>query len=202
MQPQNYLQPSVIKFNRLLLPTIWLILSLSCASVFAETVNDACLKWPAWFRPACTTLRDTWNKGQLELYLTGYAWHNRFTYSEQRLNTYNEAAYGGGLGKGYVDPDGDWNAWYMMAFLDSHKNVEPLGGYAFIKTAHFSKHVRAGLGYTVFITARPDIFKGRPFPGVLPLASFSILRLSLFATYIPGAAGAGNVLFCFAKYSF
>ncbi len=203
MQPRNYSQQPAIKFNLRnalkLLQIVFFALSTSIA--FAEE-TDSCVKWPTWFKPVCTTLRDTWTQGRPELYLTGYAWHNRYTYTQKRLKTYNEAAWGGGLGKGFIDKDGDWNSLYMIAFLDSHKNVEPLGGYAFIKTAHFSKHVRGGLGYTAFITARPDIYKGRPFPGVLPLVSFSILRLSIFATYIPGAAGAGNVLFCFAKFSF
>jgi lipid IVA palmitoyltransferase len=203
MQLRNYLQLSVIKFNLLKkLHVISIVIYALSPVVACAEEPENCSKWPAWFKPVCNTLDNTWNKGRPELYLTGYAWHNRYTYSEKRLKTYNEAAWGGGLGKGFIDKDGDWNALYMMAFLDSHKNVEPLGGYAFIKTADFSKHVHGGLGYTVFITARPDIFKGRPFPGILPLASFSILRLSVFATYIPGAAGAGNVLFCFAKFRF
>ena len=201
MQPQNYLQPPATLFS--LLKTVRaLFFLLTLASSSFATASNACLKWPAWFTPVCTTLHDTWTKGNADLYLSGYAWHNRYTYTKKRLNLYNEAAWGGGLGRGYVDKDGDWNALYMIAFLDSHKNVEPLGGYAFIKTAHFSKHVRGGIGYTAFITARPDLFKGRPFPGILPLVSFSILRLSIFAAYIPGAAGAGNVLFCFAKFAF
>jgi palmitoyl transferase len=168
----------------------------------AEPPSPACHKWPAWFKPICTQLYDTWTKGYLEVFATGYAWHNRYVYSEERLKTYNEVAWGGGFGRGYDDKEGDWNTLYVIAFLDSHKNVEPMAGYAFIKTAHFTESIRAGIGYTLFVTMRPDIFKGRPFPGALPVVSVSFRRLTLFATYIPGAQSAGNVLFCFAKYAF
>jgi len=180
---------------------IFLLLVLFFSNAMADD-TDTCTQWPTWFSPVCKQLRDAWSKGNIDAYFTGYAWHNRYLYSTERLNTYNEAAWGGGLGKGYNDKDGDWNGLYAMAFLDSHKNVEPIGGYGFIKTAHFTENTRGGIGYTVFITARPDIFKGRPIPGILPLVSVSYLKLSLFATYIPGAQGAGNVLFCFAKYTF
>lgn len=178
----------------------FLCLLLFCTHAFADEPN-ACSKWPKWFKPACIQLTNTWTKGSIDLYATGYAWHNRYLYSEAKLRTYNEGAFGGGIGKGYDDDDGDWNSLYTLAFLDSHKNVEPVAGYAFIKTTYFSENTRAGIGYTILVTARPDIFKGRPFPGALPLVSVSYRRLSLFATYIPGAQGAGNVLFCFAKYT-
>ncbi len=171
--------------------------------VAAETSTpEACVKHPKWFQPICTVLYNTWTQGKNDLYLSGYAWHNRYTYSRERVKSYNEVAWGAGLGKGYVDPDGDWNSLYLMTFLDSHRDLEPIGGYGFIKTAHFSENTRAGIGYTIFLTARSDMFHGAPFPGALPLVSFSYKRFSLFATYIPGALDAGNVLFCFAKYTF
>jgi palmitoyl transferase len=183
-------------------PTLlFLLFILLSPHVIADEL-DTCNKWPKWFKSVCTQLKDTWLKGNIDGYFTGYAWHNRYLYSKERLSTYNEEAFGGGLGKGFDDKDGDWNGVYAMAFLDSHKNIEPLTGYGFIKTAHFTKNIRPGIGYTIFVTARPDIFKGRPFPGALPLISISYLKFSLFATYIPGAQGAGNVLFCFAKYTF
>ncbi len=147
-------------------------------------------------------LHQVWTQGSNELYLTGYAWHNRYTYSPEKINEYNELAYGGGLGKGFYDEDGDWHGLTAFAFLDSHKNVEPVVGYAFLKTAHLNDNLRVGAGYSVFVTARPDIFNNIPFPGVLPWVSVSYRRASLMATYIPGAQGAGNVLFIFGKWTF
>jgi palmitoyl transferase len=181
---------------------VFLLLLMININVFATESSTSCEKWPAWFKPACQHLHQTWSEGKVELYATGYAWHNRYLYSQERLNTYNEAALGGGIGRGLYDKDGDWSSLFIIAFLDSHKNVEPLGGYGFLKMAHFKSDVNAGLGYTVFLTARPDIFHNIPFPGILPLVSLGYRSVSLFATYIPGAQGAGNVLFCFAKYRF
>ena len=59
-----------------------------------------------------------------------------------------------------------------------------------------------GVGYTVLITSRPDILHGIPFPGILPWVSISYRRASLSATYIPGAKGAGNVLYVVGKWAF
>ena len=41
-----------------------------------------------------------------------------------------------------------------------------------------------------------------PFPGVLPLVSAGYKDTMLYATYIPGSRGAGNVLFMFGRWSF
>lgn len=160
----------------------------------------SCQNWPTWFQPVCQTLTDTWVKGSPDLYMTGYAWHNRYTYSPKRVSSYNEMAWGGGVGRS-LENERYWHALYIMGFLDSHKNVEPLGGYGFLRMFHWREAEGFGIGYTAFLTARPDIFKGRPFPGILPMMAVKIHALSLFATYIPGAAGVGNVLFCFAKVS-
>lgn len=68
--------------------------------------------------------------------------------------------------------------------------------------AHLSAHLRAGAGYTVFLTARPDIFHNIPFPGALPWASIAYKKIGLSVTYIPGPKNTGNVLFLVAKYTF
>lgn len=165
---------------------------------------DECDLWRNWFKPVCIKQRTykLWTEGHNELYLTGYAWHNRYTYSKERLDTYNELAWGGGLGKGYYDSKGNWHGLYAFAFLDSHKNIEPIAGYAYLKVFHLSDDFNVGGGVTVFVTARPDLFHGNPFPGALPALSISFHRFSLGALYIPGAVGAGNVLFLLGKYRF
>lgn len=176
-----------------------IFLFLSCSNVFA---TEACESWNGLFKPACKNLYQIATKGDMELYLTGYAWHNRATYSHDRVKNYNENAWGGGLGKGLYDEKGNYQGIFAFAFLDSHKNVEPIVGYSYLKTLHFNQNVNVGAGITAFITARPDIFNNIPFPGILPWASITVYRATLSATYIPGAKGAGNVLFIVGKLRF
>ena len=178
---------------------LFLLLSLFFFQLaYAETPAH-CEKWPTWFKPVCSRPYETWTEGKNELYLTGYAWHNRYQYPEEKIKKYNETAWGGGLGKGFFDEHGDWHGLYAFAFLESHSRVEPIAGYAFLKTFHMNETTSAGLGFTVFITARPDILNHAPFPGALPWASFNYRRVSVLASYIPGSRGVGNVLFLLAK---
>ncbi|STX40288.1 Rcp protein, confers resistance to cationic antimicrobial peptides and promotes intracellular infection [Legionella donaldsonii] len=183
---------------------IGLLLLMMTNIVRAE--NDAtCSTWHAWFKPVCIShrLKQIWTEGNNELYLTGYAWHNRYTYPPEKIKTYNELAWGGGLGKGLYDENGDWHGLYAFAFLDSHKNVEPVAGYAFLKVAHLSDNMRVGAGVAALVTARPDLNKGIPFPGVLPWLSFNYRQATLSATYIPGMSKRnGNVLFLLGKWTF
>lgn len=157
---------------------------------------------PDLFDQAYHRLHQIWTEGNNELYIPSYAWHNRYLYSQARVKSYNENPWGGGLGKGFYDEDGDWHGLYAFAFLDSHKNVEPIVGYAFLKILRLTEKTRVGGGYAVLATARPDINNGIPFPGALPWVSVSYSRLSLMATYIPGARGVGNVLFLITKIAF
>src|SRR3990167_134965 len=158
-------------------------LMLNTASM-AET--PTCSTWPAWFKPVCHRLHQTWTKGDNELFFTGYSWHNRYLYSKKRLNTYNELAWGSGLGKSFYDEQGDWHGLFAFAFLDSHKNIEPFVGYAFVKMKHFTPKLHAGIGYGLIATARPDILHNIPFPGILPLLTLGYQRATLTITYIPG----------------
>ena len=164
--------------------------------------NGECQGWPSWSKHACHRFHQIWTQGDTELYLTGYSWHNRYTYEKAKLSRYNELAWGGGLGKGFYDEDGDWHGISAFAFLDSHKNIEPVAGYAFIKILHLNENTRLGAGYSVLVTARPDIFHNIPFPGALPWLFFNYRKATLCATYIPGAKGAGNVLFLMSKWTF
>ncbi len=136
------------------------------------------------------------------MYISGYAWHNRWTYTREKAKTFREIAWGGGVGKGLYDEDGDWHGLYAMAFLDSHSDWQPIAGYAFQKIGRIGQHGRIGAGYTAFMTSRSDMFGRIPFPGALPLVSVGYRQADLYATYIPGARGAGNVLFMFGKVAF
>jgi palmitoyl transferase len=180
---------------------IALLLAFCLINSYAESIKH-CVNWPFWFKSTCQRLYQVWEQGNTDLYISGYAWHNRYTYSSKKIKTYNEQAWGSGLGKGFYDEKGDWHGLSAIIFLDSHKNIEPVVGYTFLKMAHFSTNTHAGIGYCLFVTARPDLFNNIPFPGLLPWASFSYRHLALSATYIPGAKGAGNVLFLIGKWTF
>lgn len=179
---------------------ITVIILTTVTQVALAEKRETCRFWPGWFKPACQQLYRTWTDGDNELYVPAYAWHNRYTYTEAKVKTYNEFPLGAGLGKSFYDEDGDWNGLYAMAFLDSHSNVEPVIGYAFLKTKHFANVSHIGLGYTILVTSRRDIFNSIPFPGILPWASIGYRRISLAGTYIPGSRGAGNVLFLVARW--
>lgn len=147
-------------------------------------------------------LQQIWNLGNTELYFTGYAWHNRYTYERERVGIFNELAFGGGVGKSFYDEQGDWHGLYAFAFLESHKKIEPVVGYAFLKMVHWNDAFRAGAGYTVLLTSRTDIMHGVPFPGILPWISVGFKQASISATYVPGSKNAGNVLFVIGKWTF
>lgn len=137
-----------------------------------------------------------------DLYLTGYAWHNRATYDKDRLATYNENAWGGGYGRSIIDEHGNWQSLYGFAFLDSHKRVQPILGYGYLKQWHTAEDVRFGIGLSPLITMRSDINNGYPFPGLVPLASIQVKHLSFMGAYVPGHRNVGNVLFLFVRYTF
>ncbi|MGL6029499.1 MAG: lipid IV(A) palmitoyltransferase PagP [Legionella sp.] len=185
-----------------LLALMLLLHSLSPSAQEALVNTESCAHWMSFFKPACQRLNQVWTQGDNELYLTGYSWHNRYTYRKEKIKTFNELAWGGGLGKGLFDEKGNWHGLYAMAFLDSHRHVQPAAGYAYLKVAQLSRDLKAGLGYAVVVTSRVDINHNIPFPGVVPWASIFFKRATLGATYIPGTSNNGNVLFLFVKYNF
>lgn len=179
----------------------FLLIGLLSASLYAAQDSQSCTTGPHWLQKGCRRFVQIWNEGDPALLVSGYAWHNRYVYDPIRVKKYNENAWGGGYAHLIVDEDGDWQALYAMAFLDSHSDVEPIAGYMFLKTLRLGQDTTVGGGFTAFFTARTDMYDNVPFPGALPLIGFNYKRLGLFATYIPGANDVGNVLFIFGKYS-
>ncbi|MYZ45304.1 lipid IV(A) palmitoyltransferase PagP [Schauerella aestuarii] len=155
-----------------------------------------------WYNQASDRVSQVWTQGDNELYLTGYAWHNRWAYSRSKVREFNETSWGGGFGKGLYDEDGDWHGLYAMAFKDSHDDWQPMAGYGYQSIARPTENTRLGAGFTVFMTARRDIMSYVPFPGILPLVSAGYKKATLFGAYVPGKKGNGNVAFIFGKYTF
>lgn len=179
---------------------------IGCSLVFFSlstfAAGEACSHWKYFFNPICKRLHQVWTEGDNDLYLSGYAWHNRYIYSQEKIKHYNENAWGGGLGKGLFDEKGNWHGLYFLTFLDSHSHLQPCAGYNWLKIFQLSNDLKAGIGYSILVTSRVDINHNVPFPGAVPWASIFFKKVSLAAAYIPGNSSNGNVLYVVGKYSF
>jgi len=144
-------------------------------------------------------LSQTWQSPNYELYIPVNTWHNRHFYSDEKIDSFNEHPWGLGIGKYRFDEDGDWHALYAMAFMDSHNYLQPVAGYGFEKIWRPADDVRLGVGYTVGLTARQDMYY-LPIPGILPLVSAEYKSIAVQSTYVPGGNGYGNILFTWLRW--
>lgn len=172
---------------------------------FSASAAESNLKCSGWFsvlRPSCHRIHKLWTTGHNAILLSGYAWHNRYTYTPEKIRSYNEAALGGGFGKALFDENGNWHSMQFNSFLDSHSQVEAALGYTFLKVKPLTADFKAGLGYAAFLTSRADILNRIPFPGALPCAAIFYKHLAINAMYIPGGSNNGNVMYLYAQYTF
>ena len=162
----------------------------------------------SWWGRKCLRIKEVSQTGKHDLYLPFYAYHGRDTYSSERLEQFNENAFGVGFGRSLVTDRGrfpdDWDGIYVMGFRDSHRDLQWMGGYAY-QTYLGTETFNFGIGYTAALTSRKDIANGFPVPLLLPMASINYRDFSLMASYVPrisGNKGNGDVLFLFGHYSF
>lgn len=174
-------------------------LMLIHSSLFAAEKAEACSHWNNLLKPFCVSIYKIWTEGRDDMYFSGYAWHNRFTYGPEKIKHYNEAAWGGGLGKSRFDEKGNWQGIYAIAFLDSHSHVEPAAGYVYLKVAAPTQNIKLGAGLTFIVSSRVDINHNLPVAGILPTLAVFYKRVSFSGTYVPGTSTNGNVLFLIAK---
>jgi lipid IVA palmitoyltransferase len=159
-------------------------------------------------RSNCEGAKHAWDSEGDDVYVLGHAHHGRSTYSPEKIKTFNERAWGGGVGKRYTDPDDRTHLLYTMAFKDSHFKPEYMAGYGWL--THWRPFgdagLRLGLGFTTFVTLRSDYAHYlAPVPGILPLGELAWGRASLLASYVPrlsGNGGNGDVLMIFGKFAF
>lgn len=182
----------------------------SCKTILAALLT-VCLSGPVWAAcedPStlvgglCKRLGDTWNLGRHDLLLPFYSYHLRFAYSGDKINSFEENAWGLGYGRSRYDDDGNWHTLYAMGFRDSHGKFEPVLGYGYQWMWGERESLHAGLGYTVLVTARSEIGHYLPVPGVLPIASVNYRRSAMNMAYVPGGKGNGNVLFLWGRFGF
>jgi palmitoyl transferase len=158
-----------------------------------------------WAQSTWHTAVATARHGKDDLYFSGYAWHDPGTYTAEKRATLNSRAWGVGFGRHRSDAAGNEDMVYALVFSDSHWNAEPVVGYAHQWMYFDDSPVGLGLGYTLAVTSRADIFNNIPFPIALPLASIRFGRFSLYGTFIPKVndkLNNGNVAFFFGRYEF
>ncbi|MCE1161846.1 MAG: peptide ABC transporter permease [Thiomonas sp.] len=170
------------------------------------------LSWALGLGDVSDWAQSTWNAavtttktGQDDLYFSGYTWHDPGTYTEAKRAVLNKHAWGIGWGRHLTNADGNEDMVYAMVFSDSHWNAEPIVGYAHQWMYFNDSPVGFGLGYTLAVTSRADIFKNIPFPIALPIASLRFGKLSIYGTFIPkvnNKLNNGNVAFFFGRYEF
>lgn len=68
-------------------------------NAFTAEAPQTCTHWLSLFKPLCQRLNQVWSEGNPDLYISGYAWHNRYIYPHAKIRSYNEEAWGGGLVK-------------------------------------------------------------------------------------------------------
>jgi palmitoyl transferase len=147
--------------------------------------------------------RRIFDEGDNILYLSGYSYHDRDTYTPEKIDEFNETSWGAGFGRTLIDEKGNSDSLFALAFLDSHSDVQAQVGYAREWRWQFAEHAAVGAGFVAMLVSRSDMFNNFPFPAVLPLASIEVKRVALMATYIPKLSssdgGNGNVLFLFGR---
>lgn len=133
-----------------------------------------------------------------DVYLSGYAYHDRDTYTEKQLRKMNETTVGGGIGRTLRNERGNDESIYAMGIRDSNNHPQWMAGYSYqwifpVK----SKSFEIGAGLTALIISRHDWYNGRPFPALLPVASMGTRNARLLATYVPHLSARkakGNIL--------
>jgi palmitoyl transferase len=167
-----------------------------------------CEENAGWLAHKCARIAEALKEGNHDLYLPLHAHHGRDTYRAERIEEFNEDAFGIGFGRSVIDQRsgwrGDWHGLYIMGFRDSHHKLQTMLGYGY-QTYLGSGPFKLGLGYTAFLTSRRDIASGFPIPAAVPMLSLKYGKASLMGAYVPrisGNQGNGDVLFIFGHYTY
>lgn len=181
------------------------LIFLGLTAYSQAAVGESATQWVgARWDLAVSHVSDTWEDGDLEVYVPLWTYHMRWHYDHELTDGYNEFPAGIGLGKGRYNASGNWEGMYAMGFLDSYSNPSFMAGYGWIPTWNIGNtKIKAGIGATAFLMSRQSYYDSVPFPGVLPVAAISYKDLALQAAYVPGLKrGSGNVLFVWGKWTF
>ncbi len=177
-------------------------LTFGTALLLPLAASAACDTDYAWIDKSCNHVSDIWNTGKQDLYIPLWTHHLRFAYDQDKIDSFREFTWGLGYGRSRYNAAGNWEGIYLMAFSDSHSNVQPMLGYGHQWMMGPTSGLHAGIGYTAFLTSRADIYKNFPIPGILPIASVNYRQYSLNTSYVPGGRGNGNILFFWSRLGF
>jgi palmitoyl transferase len=181
---------------------------------FFDPVPEAERKWfydcgsldEGWLKRQCRGFRSAWYERKPMVLVSGYAWHDPNTYEQDNLDSFNSQAWGGGFGFGLYEPEkGDHFSWYVLSFKDSNSDLTNMIGFGSVTYWPEKSDLAMGLGYTVFVMQRPDIYGGIPFPAALPLATIKLWHAEILGTFIPklnAGINHGNVGYVFGRYQF
>jgi len=173
-----------------------------CMAASVSACAFECAQLPGSLDDGCRRIADTYRDGDNEVLLSGYAYHVPATWSPERRAELNSVAWGFGMGRTVEDPDGDTHTVFFLGFLDSHRNLQAQVGYAYHTFFGPRDGVQVGVGYTLMLAQRPDIWNGVPFPVALPLAAVRYRKATLEATYIPTLSGSinhGSTVYLFGR---
>ena len=165
---------------------------------FVETLPGGASPYPdaGFIGNQLNGMHDLIENGRTGLLVPAYTNHPAWDYD----NRYEENGYpfGAGITRGIIDERGNERMMYLMFFRDSHYEIEPIMGYAWVARypiANTGFHL--GAGYTAGLTFRQD-YSWVPIPVPLPLVSAGTDWFNVYATYIPFS----NVFFFFSKIEF
>ena len=165
---------------------------------FVETLPGAASPYPdaGFIGNQLNGMHDIIENGRTGLLLPAYTNHPRWDYDNR--DEENAYPFGAGISRGIIDERGNERLMYLMFFRDSHYEIEPIVGYAWLARfpiANSGFHL--GAGYTAGFTFRQD-YNWLPIPVPLPLVSAGTDFFNIYATYIPFS----NVFFFFSKFEF
>ena len=174
------------------------------AAMFSTPVRAApeCADLWEWLNTGCRRLVDTYKNGNNEVLVSGFAWHTPWTWTSERRAEENQYAWGGGWARSADRENGDTDTVYFLIFSDSHYEPEYNLGYAWTTWWRPRDSLQPGLGYTLMLISRQDIWGGVPFPAILPLVSLRYDKVTVFSTYIPtlnGGINHGSILYVFGR---
>jgi palmitoyl transferase len=163
-------------------PFIFTGMLLSCPA----SAVDAVVLPDNPFHAAAQASADAPRELHWDLYLSGYAWHDRDTYTRKQLDKMSENTWGGGLGRTLRNARGNDESVYGVLIRDSNNRPQWMAGYAYQwMFPVVSNKFEVGAGLTGLLIRRHDWFEGRPFPAILPVASIGTRDTQLVATWVP-----------------
>ena len=192
--------------------TALLIVASSTAQAQAQAPakEDAstCSRLWEFLQYTCNGAAKAWDGNDWDLYLPGYIHHGQGTYSPEKLATLNSSAWGGGVGKRYVDENNRTHFLYAAVYQDSHYKPEYFAGYGWL--AHWKPWgdtgFRVGGGFTATVTLKSSYSEYTvPVPVLLPIAEIAWNKFSIMGLYVPRISsngGNGDVRLLWGRYAF